>query len=112
MKEILSYMILGNTVEKWAIAIGIIAGCLLLCKLLQTIVIFRIRKFSTHTKSTLDDFIVSVLQRSVMPFLYILSVYGGVHYLWIDPRIQRVLKVALLVVSVFFVLRIITDTIA
>jgi small-conductance mechanosensitive channel len=111
MKEVLNYIIWGNAVQAWAISLAIIAGCIILAKLLQRIVIIRIRKAAERTSSTLDDFIISVLQRSAMPYLVILSVYLGLNYLWLDPRIARILHVAILFISVFFIIRTITDVI-
>lgn len=112
MGEFLNQIILGNSVQQWLISFAIIAGCIILAKLLQRIVILRIRKVAEKTRSTLDDFIVTVLQRSAMPYLVILSVYLGINYLWLDPRIEHILHVAVLFVSVFFIIRTITDLIA
>lgn len=112
MNEFLRYTILSNTIQEWAISFGIIAGCIVFAKLIQRIIIVRIRKFAERTRSTFDDFIISVLQRSAMPYLVILSVYLGLNYLWLDPRIKRILHVAILFVSVFFIVRTITDLIA
>ena len=112
MDNFFKHIILGNPVQQWLISFAIIAGCIIFAKLLKRVVIIRIRKAAEKTRSTLDDFIVSVLQRSAMPYLVILSVYLGLNYLWLDPRIERVLHVAILFVSVFYITRTITDLIA
>jgi small-conductance mechanosensitive channel len=112
MNNFLDYIIWGNTVRDWAIAIGIITGCIILARVIRSVVIVRIRKFAERTKSTLDDFIVSLLQRFAMPFVSILAVYFGLQSLYIDSRIDKVLHVAILAVSVFFIIRIIADIVS
>lgn len=111
MEKFLKYVLLGNSVQDWAIAFAIIAGCMLFARLLKRIVIIRIQKAAERTRSTLDDFIVSVINRTVMPYVFILSIYFGLKYLWIDPRIERILEVAILFVSVFYIIRTVTDII-
>lgn len=112
MKKFLNYIILGNSVQDWGIALAIIAGCMLFARLLRRIVILKIQKVAKKTRSTVDDFIVSVINRTVMPYVFILSIYFGLKYLWIDPRIERILEVAILFVSVFYIIRTVTDIIA
>lgn len=104
-------VIWGNSLRDWLIAIGIIAGCLIIARLIKSIIISRIRKMASGTKTTLDDFIVSILDSTVMPFLYIVGVYSGLQYLYIDPRIQRILHATLLVVSIYYIIRLITKII-
>ena len=111
MNNILNQLILGNTVKVWLIAIGIIAGSLLVARLIKTLVLTRIQKLSLRTRTTIDDLLVTLIKRSFIPFLYVIAFYGGLQYLWIDSRIQRVLHVALLAVSIFFIIRVITDII-
>jgi small-conductance mechanosensitive channel len=112
MDNFLEHILWGNSIKVWLVAIGIIMVSLIMARLFQSIGIARIKKFSEKTRSTVDNFLVSIIQRSVMPFLYILAVYFGLQYLWLEPRIGQILHVALLFVSVFFVIRIITDIIA
>ncbi|MEO8403397.1 MAG: mechanosensitive ion channel domain-containing protein [Chitinophagaceae bacterium] len=112
MNEFFYKVIWGNTIKDWLIAAGIIAGCLLMAKLVQKIVVVRMHKAASRTASTIDDFIVSLLQRSVMPYVYILTVYAGLNYLAIDSRIFKILHVAILVTTVFFVIRSISATLA
>lgn len=108
MNEFMKTVIWGNSLRDWLIAIGIIAGCLIIARLIKTFIISRIRKLASGTKTTLDDFVVDVFDTTVVPFLYIVGVYSGIQYLYIDPRIQRVLHAALLVISIYYFIRLIT----
>lgn len=112
MKELLNQLFLGNTAKEWLITIAIIAGGLILCRIFQSIVLMRLKIISTRTSTTADDFIVTVIQRSLMPFLYVLSFYAGARNLRMDSRVEDTIHVALLAIVIFFVIRAVIDTIS
>lgn len=109
MQSILDQIFLGNTIRDWLVSLAIVFGSVLIARLLRSIVISRIREAAKQTKTSFDDFLVRVLQRSVMPFLYILAVYYGIRYLTISQKLSGILHKALMAVAVFFVIRIISD---
>lgn len=112
MENFWERVIWNNTLESWAIALGIIIGSIILLRIVQAIVIGRIKKFSASTKTTIDDFIVGVVQSSVMPVLYVLAFYGGIHYLELPPKSANILRIAVMVAITFYVLRIVTSSLA
>ena len=108
MESFWNTVLWNNTVRDWLIALGIIAGAMLALRIIQSIVISKIKKLTATTKSRFDDFLISVIQRFVMPMLYVLAIYSAMHYLKLPARFQSVLRVAVMVVVTFYVLRIIT----
>ena len=108
MNNIFDYIFLDNSIKAWSISLGIIVTCIILSRFLRTIVVTRLKKFASHTQSTIDDFVVQEFERTIMPFLYILGVYAGIQYLNISNKVDHVLRVAIMVVAVFFIIRLIT----
>lgn len=102
------YIILDNPVRTWCIAIALVICCMVVARLFKSLVITRLKKISAHTKSSVDDFIAYILGDTVMPFLYLLSIYLGIQYLKTDGRVKRVLHVVALVVLIYFSIRVIT----
>lgn len=109
MNNFWNTLILNNTIREWMISLGIILSCLIVLRLIQSIVISRIKVFSAKTKTLLDDFIISIIQSSVMPILYVLTFYFGLQYLNLPARADNVLRIAALVANTFFVLRFFTS---
>jgi small-conductance mechanosensitive channel len=109
MNSFWNNIIWGNTTRDWFIALGIIVAAIVLLRLIKRIVIIRLEKWSEKTKTRIDDLLVSVIERSVIPFFYILSVYTGLSYLYLNARNQQVLDIALLIGSTFFGIRLITS---
>lgn len=99
----------GNTVQSWIIAIGIIVVAMAAARILQRVVLTRIKKLADRTSSTLDDFIIKLVQRSVMPVAYFLAFYGGIRSLRLDAGIIKVLHAGFIVTAVFFIIRGISD---
>ncbi|HLG38851.1 MAG TPA: mechanosensitive ion channel family protein, partial [Chitinophagaceae bacterium] len=112
MEQFFNFIFWGNTIRNWAISIGIIAGCMLLARLLKSVVLSRIGKAAEKTKTSLDDFAVSVMQRIITPFLYILAVYYGLRYLTLNIKIEQIFHAVFLVVSVYFIIRMLSDLIS
>lgn len=112
MNSFFDGIFLGNTIRDWAIALAIITGSATLARIVQSLVLVRIKRLAKRTATTIDDFIIGILQHSVMPFIYILCFYFGFQYLHTDPRVQRVLHTAILFISVFYIIRIISAIIS
>jgi len=112
MNNFWDQVIWNNTIRSWGIAFGIIAGSMIVLRILKAIVISRIKKLTANTKTTVDDFVVSVLQSSVMPVLYVLAIYTGLQYLELPARVENILRIAVMVAITFFVLRIITSAVS
>jgi small-conductance mechanosensitive channel len=108
MDSIWRLEILNNTLKSWSIALAIIASSGIVLLIVQSIAIGRIREYSAKTKTTVDDFIITVGQSSVMPILYVLAVYAGLHYLALPAKASNILRIAVMLVVTFFVLRIIS----
>lgn len=112
MDKFWEQIFLGNTVRDWAIALGIIIGSMLILRIIRTIVLKRLRDWASKTSTTFDDFVIRVFKRSAMPILYVMAVYVGLQYLVIPVKASNIMRVAIMVIAVFFVIRIITDVLS
>lgn len=99
---------LGNSVEDWLIALGvIILGGIILYALKKT-VIRRLKKWALKTDNSIDDIIVVGIERSVIPLLYFLIIYGAINYLSVPEKIMSKIRVAVWIIVMFYVLRSVT----
>ncbi|MEO6232738.1 MAG: mechanosensitive ion channel family protein [Ferruginibacter sp.] len=112
MDSFWSITFLGNTTRDWLIAAGIVISIFTIAKIIRLVVIKKIQQVASKTESTLDDFVVSLIKVSGMPFIYILAIYLGSQYLTIPPKIDKIIHIALAFVCVFFIIRIINAIIA
>lgn len=108
MDKIFDITFLNNTLYQWIIAIAIITVAFISIKLLKTVVIRRLKKWTLTTKTSWDNFIVTIIDTSVIPLLYISSVYFALLTLQLNPTADRVIHIAYLFAFTFFVLKIIS----
>ncbi|MEO8962855.1 MAG: mechanosensitive ion channel family protein [Ginsengibacter sp.] len=99
---------LGNSVEDWLIALGVIVLAGIVLYALKKTVIRRLKKWSSKTDSSIDDIIVVGIERSVMPLIYFLIVYAAINYLSIPEKIMSKVKVVVLIMVMFYILRSVT----
>jgi small-conductance mechanosensitive channel len=104
-------MLWGNTIRDWMIGISIIAISIFLLHLTKTIAMSQVRRWARKTNTTIDDFLITSIEKSVIPFFYLLAVYFGLSYLSIGQKAQNILRIALLVTATFFAIRLITSVI-
>lgn len=109
MNNFWNYILWGNPLKDWLIVIGIISAAIIILRLLQSFIIKRVTKLTARTKTTIDDFIIATVQKSVMPLLYVLAFYFGLQYLVLPEKAANIARVAVMVVVTFFILRIISS---
>jgi len=109
MKDFWANTYWGNTAETWFIVLGIISGGILIVYLTRVLLVRRLAMLAAKTNSTLDDFIVSTLRRSVIPFLYVFIVFTGLSSLHKTVKQASLVQNAMMIVVAFFVLRVATQ---
>ncbi len=98
----------NNSVLDWSIALGIIIIAIFTLMIFRKIVIRSLHNWSATTITTADDFLIVILEKSVLPLLYVGSIYLALTYLHLSDRFTKVINIAILFVATFYVLRIIT----
>jgi small-conductance mechanosensitive channel len=106
-----NYLILDNSVRDWTITLLIIFASVVLLRLLKFVLVKRLHAFAAKTRTTIDDFIISTVQSSVMPALYLLAIHFALHYLTLPSKFAAIENIAVMVAITFFVLRIIASAI-
>ena len=105
----MNQVFLGNTVQAWLIALGIVLLAMLVLRIVATVVIARKKRYTTHSKTTWDDFIIANIEASAIPLSYIFVVYIALNTLHFSANTDKIIHIAWLVVLTFFLLRIITS---
>ena len=109
MEEILNQVYLGNTVLSYAKALGIFILGIIVVKIFRTIVLHQLKKWAEKTQTTIDDFIIIGIEKSVVPILYYGTLYVAAKTLKLAPEILDALNIASAVVITFFAIRLITS---
>ncbi len=110
MEDFLNQIYFGNTILKYIEALGIFVLVIILVKIFRLIVLRRLKKWAAKTKTTIDDFILNGIKKSVIPILYYSAIYFAARSLNLSDSVKSIFDVLSIVVVTFFIIRLITST--
>ena len=97
MEDLLNQIYFGNTVLAYVKALGIFVISIVVVKIFQTIVLKKLKKWAERTKTTLDDFIIIGIQKSIVPILY----FGAFYFAIITLSLSTTFNTIINVLSIF-----------
>lgn len=90
----------GNSISSYLMAIAVfLAACILITLVVRRIVV-HIKNIAAKTTATIDDFFVLVLEKIVIPFLYIIALYVSIKSLSLHPYLAKGINFAVLAATV------------
>jgi small-conductance mechanosensitive channel len=111
VKEFLNQTYFGNTIEAYLIALGIFIGGIIVIKIFKSIILYRLKKWAEKTETTLDDFLIRGIEKSIVPLLYYGAFYAGITSLTLSDKAKNIIEIASLALLTFFIVRFISSTI-
>lgn len=91
----------------YMIAAGGIILAWIVIRIVKNIFVSRIEKFTRKTNNKYDDLFTSIIERFLIPWLYIFANYSIIQQLNLHPRLDRVLDGAMAFVTMFFAVRLV-----
>lgn len=110
MNDLFDRIYWNNSVLLWLTAIATVLVASIIIKSLGTVLLHRFEKFALTTSSGLDDFIVDVTRRALIPLAYLGSIYLASSWLVLPRQVTKVIHIAWLIVFTFYLLRVISAT--
>ncbi len=109
MDKIFNQSFLGNTVEKYLIALGIFLTALIIITIFKKIILSRLKKWSEKTKTDFDDFLVNEIERSLMPIIYFGAFLLAINTLVLNPKISNAIKMVTAFILTFIIIKVIVS---
>jgi small-conductance mechanosensitive channel len=81
---------LGNTVQTWLIALGVVFVTFLFLIIIQRIMIRRLSKLAESTETQIDDLLLAIISGTKHFFLFIISAYVGSNIFVLKPNILKI----------------------
>jgi small-conductance mechanosensitive channel len=82
----------GNTLTSWTVAAGVTFGLVFVLRIVASVAAARVKKFASTTATDVDDLIADLLNKTKLPFLVIVSVWGGSYALALSDRAEGTLR--------------------
>jgi small-conductance mechanosensitive channel len=94
--EIWQHKFLNNQLSDYLIAFGTLAGGMVGIKIIQSIIIHRLKSWARRTASTVDDSLLQLTERGLIPVLYLGTFYIAISNLSLDPVLRQAIDALLL----------------
>ncbi|WBS00719.1 mechanosensitive ion channel family protein [Pseudoduganella sp. SL102] len=88
----MDYVVLGNDLNTWMIAIGIAAAVSMALYAAKRFLVRRIGAFAEHTATHVDDMAVRVLKTTSTAFIVAMGLYAGTQWLLLSPKAETLLR--------------------
>ncbi len=109
MQSFLNQHFLGNSVQQYITAIIVFVIGFIIVNVFKKIVLVRIKKWTEKTETTIDDFLITSIQKSVVPLLYYGVFYIAVTSLNLSTEVFTIFKKISIILITFFALKIIVS---
>lgn len=96
-----------NRILDYIIALCILLVTGLFVKLVIVAVVAHLKKLAEKTTTTFDDLLVQMLEKIVLPALYLSCLYVSLKSLTVPPEVDRALNIVQMAVVMFFAARIV-----
>jgi small-conductance mechanosensitive channel len=107
MKEILQRTFWNNTLEHYLIALTVFIGGLILIRILRKVAYRYLKAWADKSENTIDDFLVELLVKNLLPILNLGALYAAVNYLTLTPKVEKLLSAAYGIAITWFLVRIV-----
>ncbi|MBE9066225.1 mechanosensitive ion channel family protein [Leptolyngbya cf. ectocarpi LEGE 11479] len=105
LNNFLNTAFLSNTVEDYLIAIATFLVALLVIRIVKSVVVGRIKKWSRHTATDLDDRLIRIIEQPTLLLLSVGAFYIGVGNLSLHPVLQQSFDVVCVAVGTVLVIQ-------
>ncbi len=105
MKDILQISFLQNTILDYLIFLSIFITGILVIRIFKSIVLKRLKTWAEKTATTIDDFLINMAQKTLLPLLYFGVFYISARSVTLNPGINKVIDVLGVILLTFFGIR-------
>jgi small-conductance mechanosensitive channel len=105
LQNIMEQVFLGNSVLDYTLFFLFILVGLVFIKIVVSIILSRLKKWSEKTAMTIDDFLIRIAEKTLLPLLYFSVFYLSVGYLTLNPALSKAVNVCGVVLMTIFALQ-------
>ncbi len=108
LQEIIEKAFLGNRIADYLICVLILLAGFAIIKIFQCFILRRLKKWAEKTATTLDDFLVGLIQKILLPLAYFGAFYLSVNILNLDPLLKKIIDITGMAILTLFAARLAT----
>ncbi len=105
IEEIIEITILENRIADYITAIVLFLAAIIAVKIFQHFLLRRLKKLAEKTATTVDDFVVRIVERIVLPLAYFGVFYLSINTLILQPLLAKIINIIGIAILTFSVAR-------
>ncbi|HDH53113.1 MAG TPA: mechanosensitive ion channel family protein [Nitrospirae bacterium] len=103
--DILQKSFLQNSVLDYLIFLATFLIGIFIIKILKGISLHRMKAWAKKTATTIDDFLIKIIEKNLIPLLYFSVLYFAFKSLTLAPSLSKVIDVSVAIILTFFGVR-------
>ncbi len=112
INDIFQKSFLGNTIADYLIFVAIFLIGISVVFVLKRISLHRLKAWSQRTSTTIDDFLIGIFEKKLIPLLYFGVFFLSFNSLTLNPFIRKLIDITGIVVLTYVSLRLISSLIS
>ena len=109
--EFLDQEFLSNQIADYLIALVILVAATVVVRMLCRLVFQRLKRWAIKTPTPLDDRLIAIVEKHLIPIVYLGSFYLAISNLVLHPILDRTIDVILIILATIFGVRLINSLI-
>ncbi|MFC1709238.1 mechanosensitive ion channel family protein [Candidatus Omnitrophota bacterium] len=106
-QDIIESVYLGNRIVDYLIFVGLFLAAFCVIRIFQHFIIRRLKKWAEKTTNTIDDFLLRIIQRLILPLVYFVAFYLSVNTLSLHPLLKRIIDIVGMAILMVFAARLV-----
>jgi len=92
-KDIIELVFLENRIADYLIFVGLFLAAFVMIKIFQYFIIRRLKKWAEKTTTTIDDFLLRIINRLILPLAYFGAFYLSINTLNLHPLLTKAINI-------------------
>jgi len=109
IKPILDTVVFGNTVNDYLISLIIFLSLLILAIIIHRVGLKKLKSLAQQTSASVDDFIVSLMEKKILPLLYLGTFFIAIQNLKLGKSISNVFNFTFIILFSIFIISFVTS---
>lgn len=105
LKNIFQTSFLGNSIRDYLVFLAAFFVGILFIRILKGISLNRLRAWAQKTSTTIDDFLISIVETKLIPLFYFGAFYLSFNMLTLAPSARKIVDTAGIIILTYFGLR-------
>lgn len=111
LKEILQTSFFDNSVSDYLIFLAILLLGILVVRIIRSIILSRLKAWAEKTATTIDDFLITTVEKTLLPLLYFGVLYLATRSLTLNPAASKIIDVLGVILLTIFGIRFVVSII-